>query len=60
MRTLEAISFLWYFVRLRLNVALGQYYTANPIDIRWRWRYYQHLQQIEHRRHRVSNGYPFP
>jgi hypothetical protein len=43
----DAVSFLIYFLRLRLNIALGQYYTANPVDIKWRWRHWRQIKVIE-------------
>jgi len=43
----NAISFILYFVKLRISVSLGQYYTANPIDISWRWRLWNRLQNRE-------------
>jgi hypothetical protein len=47
-RQRDAISFIFYFLRLRLNIVLGQYYTANPIDIRWRWRHWQRIKILQH------------
>ena len=43
----DAVSFLIYFLRLRLNIVLGQDYTANPVDIKWRWRHWQQIKIIE-------------
>ena len=47
---LDALLFLLYFLRLRMNIILGQYYTANPVDIRWRWRYWHRQREIQLRR----------
>jgi hypothetical protein len=46
----DAVSFLIYFLRLRLSIALGQYYTANPVSFKWRWRHWQQIKAIEHAR----------
>ena len=48
-RQRDAVAFFLYFVRLRLNLILGQYYTANPVDIRWRWHHWQRIKVLQNR-----------
>ena len=45
----DVFAFLLYFARLRLNLILGQYYTANPVDIKWRWRHWQRIKVLQNR-----------
>jgi len=46
MRHLDAISFIGYFIKLRLGVALGLYYTAEPLGLAWRWRKWRYIQRV--------------
>ena len=48
-RQRDVFAFLFYFVRLRLNLIFGQYYTANPVDIKWRWRHWQRIKVLQGR-----------
>jgi len=40
----DLISFINYFVRLRINAALGNYHTGNPINLSWRWKHWKHTR----------------
>jgi hypothetical protein len=45
----DLVAFFFYFLRLRLSIILGQYYTANPVDIKWRWRHWQQIKALQHK-----------
>lgn len=45
----DGLAFMLYFVRLRVFIILGEYYTANPTDIRWRWRHWQQIKLVKER-----------
>lgn len=47
---IEVADFITYFIGLRLSVALGQHYTAEPLDVRWRWRHRRRQRQLAGRR----------
>ncbi len=36
------ILFLFYYTKLLIGIALGFHETANPINIKWRWNFWQH------------------
>ncbi|HEX8738053.1 MAG TPA: hypothetical protein VF721_22155 [Pyrinomonadaceae bacterium] len=39
---MKIISFLSYYLKLRLRVSLGFHITANPVDLKWRWKYWKY------------------
>lgn len=41
---MEKLSFLIYYVKLRLSVATGSRKTTNPINWRWRWGYWKDMK----------------
>ena len=46
------LSFLLYYVRLRVEVLLGRHQTSRPLGLRYRWRlwhYMQHLKWLKER-----------
>ncbi len=34
------LSFVFYYVFKLATVKLGLHYTANPVSVAWRWRYW--------------------
>jgi hypothetical protein len=44
-RPLEAVSFGWYYVKLRFKVLLGLHTTTHSLGLKYRWRHWQHLQR---------------
>lgn len=46
---LAPIAFALHYVTLRVSVACGLYYTASPLDIRWRWRQWKHIREMRRR-----------
>lgn len=53
---LDVAEFSAKYVKLRVAVALGQYYTAEPLSISWRWRHWRHprLQPVRQNQRRHS------
>lgn len=47
---MQIILFSLYYVKLRLTVLLGIYRTSNPLDIKWRWKNWQHRNAAQRRR----------
>ncbi|HVF88015.1 MAG TPA: hypothetical protein VM866_10515 [Pyrinomonadaceae bacterium] len=50
--SLDVISFLRYYCRLRLDVVRGSHKTQRPLGIRYRWqdwRYREHLKRVENK-----------
>lgn len=41
------LSFLLYYVRLRVEVLLGFHKTAHPLGLRYRWRQWQYTQHLK-------------
>jgi len=39
---MKVVSFLFYYSKLPVGVALGVHKTANPLGIKWRWNFWQH------------------
>ena len=55
-RHLEVIPFLFHFIRLRLSVAIGLFYTAEPLGISWRWRQWRYVRKVQDaRKNRYRN-----
>src|SRR5262245_59411505 len=50
MRHLDVIPFISYFIGLRLRVAFGMHYTADPLSVIWRWHHWRAIR--EHQRYR--------
>lgn len=50
MQIIEKIKFLLYYGKLRLTVSLGIYKTANPVDIKWRWKHWENIKQSRRKR----------
>ena len=40
------LSFLLYYVRLRVDVLLGRHQTSRPLGLRYRWRQWQYMQHM--------------
>lgn len=38
---MKMLLFSFYYGKLQLGVLLGVYQTANPLDLKWRWNYWQ-------------------
>ena len=51
---MRIISFTIYYIKLRVGVFLGLHLTANPIDLRWRWHYWNHAAR--HRKKHLDKG----
>lgn len=47
---MKVISFLHYYIKLRLNVLLGVHQTVNPLGLRWRWREWSYNYKSRRRR----------
>ena len=50
--SLDVISFLRYYCRLRLDVLRGLHTTQRPLGIRYRWqdwKYREHLRRVENK-----------
>ncbi len=41
------LSFLLYYVRLRVKVQLGRHKTSRPLGLRYRWRQWQYTQHLK-------------
>ena len=41
------LSFLLYYVRLRVEVVLGRHRTSRPLGLRYRWRQWQYTQHLK-------------
>jgi hypothetical protein len=41
------LSFLRYYVRLRVNVLLGRHNTSRPLGLRYRWQQWQYTQHLK-------------
>jgi len=46
---LDGILFALYFLKLRLSVFLSLRQTANPLDLKWRWKHWQKTRLIKKR-----------
>jgi hypothetical protein len=40
------LSFLRYYIRLRVAVLLGRHQTSRPLGLRYRWRQWQYTQHM--------------
>jgi hypothetical protein len=40
------LSFLLYYVRLRVDVLLGRHQTTRPLGLRYRWRQWQYTRHL--------------
>jgi len=49
---MNVLSFLNYYIRLRVGIAFGSRYTAEPLGIRWRWKQWNHIQKIRRHHHK--------
>jgi len=38
---MQVIQFSMYYFTLQLGVMIGVYHTSYPMDIHWRWRFWQ-------------------
>ena len=41
----EAISFGWYYIKLRIRVLSGQHHTSHSLGIKYRWHNWQYWQR---------------
>jgi hypothetical protein len=39
---MKIISFLLYYSKLRLEIMLGIHQTANPLDVKWQWKFWRY------------------
>ena len=46
------LSFLLYYIRLRVNVLLGRHQTSRPLGPRYRWRQWQYTRHLKWLRER--------
>jgi hypothetical protein len=49
---MNQIFFVFYYCNLRLGILLGMRHTSQPLNIKWRWRYWQD-REIARREHRA-------
>jgi hypothetical protein len=49
MRRLDVVPFLFHFIGLRVSVAMGRYYTADPLNFRWRLQQWRHIRKMRYR-----------
>ncbi len=45
----NVILFALYFLKMRLSVFLSLRQTANPLDLKWRWKHWQKSRHIKKR-----------
>jgi hypothetical protein len=50
------LSFLMYYVRLRVEVLLGHHRTSRPLGLRYRWRQWQYTQHLRWLKNREWQG----
>jgi len=43
---MKIFLFACYYLKLRLNILLGFHRTFNPLNIRWRWKYWRSKQSL--------------
>lgn len=48
MQPSEVLSFMRYYVKLRLKVLLGLHQTTHSLGIKYRWRNWQHQHRNKH------------
>jgi hypothetical protein len=41
----EAISFGWYYIKLRIRVVTGRHHTSHSLGIKYRWHNWQYWQR---------------
>ncbi|HQZ95296.1 MAG TPA: hypothetical protein PLP21_03205 [Pyrinomonadaceae bacterium] len=46
---MKMIQFSMYYVKLQFTVAFGLYRTSLPMDVNWRWRFWQQRNNAQHR-----------
>ncbi len=51
---MKAIFFFFYYSKLRIDVALGLHQTANPLNLKWRWYYFNSYQFKDHNRAKLK------
>jgi hypothetical protein len=44
---MKVIRFSMYYFKLQLTVVLGLYRTSLPMNINWRWRFWQQRYQAQ-------------
>lgn len=42
---MQVVLFSLYYCKLRLGAMLGVHRTANPLNLNWRWNYWQDKRQ---------------
>ena len=50
------LSFLLYYVRLRVDVLLGRHQTTRSLGLRYRWRQWQYTQHLRWLKDRTWQG----
>lgn len=48
-KALEALSFGWYYAKLRFKVLFGMHQTTHSVGLKFRWRHWQRLQRDKNR-----------
>lgn len=48
---MKVVEFSLYYLKLKFSVAFGLYRTSLPMDINWRWRFWQQRHYAQHRLH---------
>lgn len=44
---MRVILFLLYYLKLRLSVLFETHRTVNPLDLKWRWKYWNNRYKKE-------------
>jgi hypothetical protein len=47
---MQIILFSLYYLKLRLSLLLGLHETIHPLDLGWRWKYWQKRNAAKRRR----------
>jgi hypothetical protein len=47
---MKTISFLFYYIKLLFDVSVGLHPTANPLNIKWRWKFWKQNYEFHHKR----------
>ena len=44
---MKMIQFSMYYFKLQLSVMLGLYHTSHPMNVNWRWQFWQQRNQSQ-------------
>jgi hypothetical protein len=48
---MKVIPFAFYYLKLQFTIAFGLHHTSHPLDLRWRWSFWQRREESKRRRH---------